>query len=99
MGLDIRLPLGLLFTVLGAIMVIYGALSNPAIYHRSLGYNVNVIWGAVLLAFGLLFVSVSRRKLQPPGDETKGQKPPSSPEGQAPAPGQQPGPDQSHTEH
>jgi hypothetical protein len=98
MGLDIRLPLGLLFSVLGAIMVIYGALSNPAIYHRSLGYNVNVIWGAVLLAFGLLFVSVSRRKLQPPGGESGGEKRPSSPDGQAPAPGQEPGPEQPHTE-
>jgi hypothetical protein len=73
MGLDIRLPLGLLFSVLGAVLVVYGALANPAIYQRSLGYNVNVIWGAVLLAFGLLFISVSRRKLEPPDDAGLGQ--------------------------
>jgi hypothetical protein len=92
MGLDIRLPLGLLFTVLGALLVIYGALANPAIYHRSLGYNVNVIWGAVLLAFGLLFISVSRRKLEPPaGGETGPDASP--PDGQAPTQGEQARPD------
>ncbi|HKJ93062.1 MAG TPA: hypothetical protein VJ957_07830 [Longimicrobiales bacterium] len=86
MGLDIRLPLGLLFAVLGAVLVIWGAVSNPAIYQRSLGYNVNVIWGAVLLAFGLLFISVSRRKLEPPED-TDRQEPPS---GSQPRPGPDP---------
>ncbi len=98
MGLDIRLPLGLLFALLGALLVIWGALANPAIYQRSLGYNVNVIWGAVLLAFGLLFISVSRRKLQPPaGGESGGQGPAKSPEGQA-TPDPQAGPDRPHSE-
>jgi hypothetical protein len=90
MGLDIRLPLGLLFTVLGLLLVVWGALANPAIYQRSLGYNVNVIWGAVLLAFGLLFVSVSRRKLERPGGKPGEEQPPSA--GPAPGAGRTPGP-------
>jgi hypothetical protein len=55
MGLDIRLPMGLMFTMLGAILTIYGAISDRAIYERSLGHNVNLWWGMVLLAFGLVF--------------------------------------------
>ena len=53
MGLDIRLPMGLLFTILGALLVVYGFVSDPAIYERSLGYNVNLIWGSVMTVFGL----------------------------------------------
>ncbi|MEJ2185724.1 MAG: hypothetical protein P8Z36_07260 [Gemmatimonadota bacterium] len=98
MGLDIRLPLGLLFTLLGAVLVIWGALANPAIYHRSLGYNVNVIWGAVLLAFGVLFVTVSRRKLKPPAGEGTAEQPPAPPEGPSSRAEEQAGPDRPHTE-
>jgi protein-S-isoprenylcysteine O-methyltransferase Ste14 len=54
MGLDIRWPIGLLFSLIGALMVIYGAAtsSNAEIYKRSLDLNINLIWGAVLLVFG-----------------------------------------------
>jgi sulfite exporter TauE/SafE len=61
MGLDIRLPIGGLFTVLGAILAGYGLLGNRAVYARSLGYNVNLIWGVVLLVFGLLFLYMGRK--------------------------------------
>jgi hypothetical protein len=52
MGLDIRLPIGLLFACLGGLLVLYGLVSSPAIYERSLGINVNLWWGLVMLAFG-----------------------------------------------
>jgi hypothetical protein len=52
MGIDIRLPIGLMFAIFGVILITYGALSNEAIYARSLGLNVNVLWGVVLLTFG-----------------------------------------------
>ena len=61
MGLDLRLPMGALFTALGLVLVIYGATSDPAIYARSLGINVNLIWGCVLLVFGLAMLAASRR--------------------------------------
>jgi len=61
MGLDIRLPIGLLFTVVGVVLVAFGLLSNAELYQRSLGYNVNLWWGLVLLAFGLLFLYFGRR--------------------------------------
>lgn len=61
MGIDIRLPLGILFTLLGLILVVYGAMSDPSLYEQSLGINVNLRWGIVLLAFGLLMFVLSRR--------------------------------------
>jgi hypothetical protein len=61
MHLDIRLPIGMLFAVVGLLMAGYGALSDRAIYERSLGYNVNLIWGLVLLAFGAVMFVLGRR--------------------------------------
>jgi hypothetical protein len=61
MSLDIRLPLGLMFAILGLVLCAYGAFSDRELYARSLGYNVNLIWGAVLLAFGLLTLAVGGR--------------------------------------
>lgn len=62
MGLDIRLPIGALFTALGFVLLIYGAISDPSIYARSLGINVNLSWGCVLLVFGLAMLLASRRQ-------------------------------------
>lgn len=61
MGIDIRLPLGILFLLLGAILVVFGAASDPSLYGQSLGINVNLYWGVVLLAFGALMYALSRR--------------------------------------
>ncbi len=53
MGLDLRLPLGLMFFIIGLILVVYGLLtSGSGQYALSLGLNVNLGWGAVMLAFG-----------------------------------------------
>jgi hypothetical protein len=41
-----------LFLVLGALLAIYGLVSDAAIYQRSLGINVNLLWGAVMIGFG-----------------------------------------------
>ena len=61
MGLDIRLPIGLMFTLIGALLVAFGAFSNDALYQRSLGHNVNLWWGFVLLVFGVVFLFFGRR--------------------------------------
>ncbi len=60
--LDIRLPIGILFSLLGLLLGGYGLVSDPAIYRRSLGINVNLWWGLVLLAFGLLMWLLARRR-------------------------------------
>jgi hypothetical protein len=58
MGLDIRWPIGLMFTLIGALLVIYGLATgaNTELYKSSLGININLIWGAVLLVFGILML-------------------------------------------
>jgi hypothetical protein len=61
MNFDIRLPIGALFAILGGLLLGYGLLSGPELYARSLGINVNVVWGAVLLVFGGLMLALSWR--------------------------------------
>ncbi len=62
MGLDIRTPIGLLFAILGALLVGYGLLTAGSdVYERSLGLNVNLGWGLVLLAFGGAMLWLGRR--------------------------------------
>ena len=62
MGLDLRLPIGVLFSALAVVLIVYGLISDPAIYARSLGINVNLGWGCVLLVFGLAMLAASRRR-------------------------------------
>ena len=64
MDLDIRLPIGLLFTLLGGLLVLYGLVtqfSQPAIYERSLEINVNLWWGLAMLVFGGIMFWFGRR--------------------------------------
>ena len=49
MGLDIRVPVGLMFATMGALLTGYGLFGDQAIYARSLGININLVWGIVLL--------------------------------------------------
>ena len=66
MGLDIRLPLGLLFVVTGGMMTVYGLFTRgSAIYEKSLGIDINLVWGLVLAMFGaamLLLAYLDRRR-------------------------------------
>ena len=59
MGLDIRLPIGMMFTLLGAILGIYGLVtgSDSDMYKSSLNVNINLIWGAVLFLFGAVMLT------------------------------------------
>jgi hypothetical protein len=67
MNLDLRLPIGLMFTVDGLLLTGFGLMSDEAIYVRSLGVNVNLWWGIVLLAFGLgMLVPAIRPSRHPP---------------------------------
>ena len=62
MGLDIRWPIGLMFTLIGAILVVCGIVtnSNVEMYKCSLGMNINLIWGALLLIFGILMLKSAK---------------------------------------
>lgn len=54
MGLDIRWPIGLMFTLIGALLAAFGLVKSAE--STSLGININLIWGLVLLVFGALML-------------------------------------------
>ena len=60
MGLDIRLPIGFLFSIFGVLLIAFGVLSDKAIYERSLGININLEWGVVMLVFGAVMLVLGR---------------------------------------
>jgi hypothetical protein len=63
MQLDLRIPMGLMFTLTGLILTVFGLKTNgdTALYAKSLGINANLWWGLVLLAFGLIMFLLGRR--------------------------------------
>jgi hypothetical protein len=64
MNLDLRIPIGILFLTLGGLLAGFGLLTlGSDIYDRSLGINVNLWWGGLLMAFGglMLFAALRRR--------------------------------------
>ncbi|HKV51311.1 MAG TPA: hypothetical protein VJO52_08940 [Gemmatimonadaceae bacterium] len=65
MRLDIRFPIGGLFTVLGLLVAGYGLATrgDPALYHRS-SVNINLAWGIVMLAFGLGMLGMAWYRLR-----------------------------------
>ena len=74
MGLDIRWPIGLMFSLVGLLMTIFGFATrgDAEMYQRSLDINVNLIWGVVLLIFGGFMLAMAMRKKNDAG--TPGQK-------------------------
>jgi len=77
MGLDIRLPIGMLFTSFGILLIAFGVFSNPLLYAQSLGINVNLVWGIVLLVFGLAMLVLGARAMfaTRPRKTAKGREP------------------------
>lgn len=63
MNFDLRLPIGMMFSLYGIILVILGLVSDKAIYARSLDININFAWGMVMLVFGglMLYLAWCRR--------------------------------------
>jgi len=60
--MDIRLPIGLMFALFGLLLVAYGiATGGSEMYAASLGINVNLWWGLVLLLFGGAMLALARR--------------------------------------
>jgi len=67
MGLDIRYPIGLMFSLIGLLMAVYGLVTPAELYQRSLGINVNLWWGLVQIVFGgwMLFSAIRGSKSEP----------------------------------
>ena len=70
MGIDIRLPIGILFSLLGLILTVYGVVGDSSRYLQSLGVNINLAWGSVLLTLGVIMYLLGRRRA-PAGDRER----------------------------
>lgn len=62
MGFDIRMPIGILFSLFGILLIGYGAATRESVMYakHSLGVNMNLWWGAALLGFGLVMLGLAR---------------------------------------
>jgi hypothetical protein len=60
MGMDIRLPMGLMFLIIGVVIAGYGMVTTgDSMYaDHSLGININLTWGLVLVLFGFLMLAL-----------------------------------------
>ncbi len=64
MGLDIKVPIGLMFTILGLLLTIFGLATagNAEMYERSLDININLWTGAAMLVIGIVMLATSKLK-------------------------------------
>jgi hypothetical protein len=60
---DARILMGMLFTLTGTILGAFGLATrgNPTMYEKSLGIDLNLWWGPVLLVFGVAVPALGRR--------------------------------------
>ena len=61
---DIRIPIGLMFSIIGLIITALGlfTISDTEMYRKSLGMNVNIIMGVIMLVFGIIMLFFAYRK-------------------------------------
>jgi multisubunit Na+/H+ antiporter MnhB subunit len=61
---DIRIPIGLMFTIVGVIITVFGFITNSdtEMYQKSLNINVNIIMGLIMLVFGGIMLYFAARK-------------------------------------
>lgn len=64
MDMDIRFPIGLLFVILGFILAVFGlfTMNDAELYARSLGRNINLWSGLLMLVFGGFMLLSTRKK-------------------------------------
>ncbi len=62
--MDIRFPIGLLFVILGFILAVFGlfTMNDAELYARSLGRNINLWSGLLMLVFGGFMLLSTRKK-------------------------------------
>ena len=69
-GLDIRAPIGGLFTLLGVMLAGYGLVAGSrTVSDVAPVTNVNLWWGLVMLLFGIIMLVLSRRAMSAPPPE------------------------------
>ncbi len=58
MGLDLRVPIGMMFGMIGILLVVIGVVTKPDA--KTLGVNINLWWGLVLIAFAVFMLLTAR---------------------------------------
>ena len=67
-GLDIRAPIGGLFSLLGLMLAGYGMVAGSRTTSDVAPVtNVNLWWGLVMIVFGVVMLVLSRRAMSKPG--------------------------------
>lgn len=56
MYLDVRVPIGVLFCLIGVVVVGYGAMTIGDPAARPTGIAINLVWGGVMFAFGAVML-------------------------------------------
>jgi hypothetical protein len=66
MSLDIRIPIGSMFVIVGAILLVFGLVTfnSESLYKASLGININLWSGVASLIFGLAMLGLAWRATQ-----------------------------------
>jgi hypothetical protein len=54
--LDLKLPIGCLLSAYGLLLGIYGLVTHKEMYRKSLGFNLNLAWGVLMLVIGAGFL-------------------------------------------
>jgi multisubunit Na+/H+ antiporter MnhG subunit len=67
MNLDIKIPIGLLFTILGILLAIFGlvTLGDTELYSRALNINVNLWTGLGMTVIGVFLLATAKWRKEP----------------------------------
>jgi len=71
---DLRLPLGWLFAILGILLEIAGLHPTPTSEGVTSSVNINLVWGAVMIAFAAICLWLAHRakRKHPSAEQTGG---------------------------
>jgi len=63
MNLDLRIPMGMMFTMMGAVLMAFGLAirGKTEFLANSAGFDADLWWGLVLMAFGIVVLTLGRR--------------------------------------
>jgi hypothetical protein len=61
--IDIRYPIGFFFSIIGCVLLVYGIVTmhNPSLYQKSLGVDIDIWSGLLMLIFGIVMLLLSKR--------------------------------------
>lgn len=72
MSFDLRIPIGLMFSLYGILLTAYGLFGNAEYNKRSLGINIDMTWGLFLLFFGVVMLFFAWNGAKKQVEESKG---------------------------